>query len=110
MEIGLRYSITTLGGPTIATTSTSGPGLGLISSTEGPRSAFDIGTKLSSPDRTLGVGIEPLASGEVLRAGFGISSLSRMEGLNKSYVNMSGGGGLWFNPNQARASALPLLD
>jgi hypothetical protein len=108
LEIVLRQSIVGLGGLTIASTSHSGPGLGLISLTEDLGSAFDVGTRPSSLGGTPGTSIELLASGDVLGAGSRISSLSQMEGLNKSCVNTPGGGGSQLDLNRARALATSL--
>jgi hypothetical protein len=54
------------------------------------------------------MGIEPLASKDVPGVGFGISSSSRILGLNKSCVNTPRGGGSWLDPNRARVLAASL--
>jgi hypothetical protein len=91
-EIVLHQSVVKLGSPTIAATSPSGPGLGLISPVEGPESAFDVGTGPSSPSGAPGMGIGPSASRKVPDIGSGISSLSQMESLSKSCANTPGRG------------------
>jgi hypothetical protein len=62
LEIGLHQSIMGLGGLTIAGTSPSSQGLGLISLTEGPGSTSDVGIGPSSLGGSPGMGIELLAS------------------------------------------------
>jgi hypothetical protein len=108
LEIGLRQFVAGLGGSIIAATSPSGPGIGLISPTEGHGSAFDVGTGSSSPDGAPGTDIKSSASGEVPGIGFTISSSSRMEGLNKSWVNTPGGGRSQLDPNRVMTSVAPL--
>jgi hypothetical protein len=95
-------------GPTIATTSPSGPGLGAIGPAEAPGLASDIGAGPFSPGGVPGTDIELPSSGEAPGERTEMSSLGQIEGLNKSCVNTPGGGGSRLDPSRARASASSL--
>jgi hypothetical protein len=92
-----------LGVLTIAATSPSGLGLGATGPIEALRLASDIGARPFSPCWVPGMGIEPPMSGEAPSDCTGISSSSRIVGLNKSCVNTPGGGGSWLDLSQVRA-------
>jgi hypothetical protein len=92
--IGFCQSALGLGGLTIATTSPSSPRLGAIGPAEALGLASDIGARSFSSGGVPGMHIEMPSSGEALGERTGMSSLSRIEGLNKSYANTPGGGGL----------------
>jgi hypothetical protein len=89
--IGFRQSTSGLGGPTTATTATSGPGLGAIGPVEVPGLASGVSVGPFSPTRVPGMGTEAPSSGEVLGKHTRTSSSSRIEGLNKSCMNTPGG-------------------
>jgi hypothetical protein len=74
-------------------TSPSGPRLGAIGLTEAPGLASSVGVGPFSPGGVLGMGTEVPSSKVVLGECTKTSSLSQIEGLNKSYVDRPGGVG-----------------
>jgi hypothetical protein len=70
--------------------------------------APDIGDGPPSPDRGPSTETGPPSSSEPPGAHAGISSSSRIEGLNRSYMNTPGGGDSQLDPSQAKASATSL--
>jgi hypothetical protein len=107
-KIGFHQSASGLGGLTTSATSPSGPELGLIGPVEAPELASDAGAGLFSPGGVPGAGTELPSSGEVLGECTRISSLSRIEGFNKSCANTPGGGGSRLNLSRVRALAASL--
>jgi hypothetical protein len=97
LAIGFRQSVSGLGGPTIAATSPSGPGLGAIGSAETLRLASDICAGPLSPSGVPSTDIELPLSRDALGEHTGTSSLSQIVGLNKSRVNTPRGGGSWLD-------------
>jgi hypothetical protein len=69
--------------------------------------ASNTGTESFSPDGVPGVGTELPSSGEVSGAGTRTSSLSQMEGLNKSSVNTPIGG--WFTTRPESSEGIDCL-
>jgi hypothetical protein len=74
-------------------TSPSGPGLDAIGLAEAPELASGVGAGPFSPGVVPGMGIEVPSSRVVLGECTKTSSSSRIEGLNKSYVDKPGGVG-----------------
>jgi hypothetical protein len=107
-KIGLHQSTSGLGGPIIAATPPSDPGLCSIGPTEASGLASNTDAKLLSPGRVNGVGTELPSSREVPGNCTRISSSSRIEGLNKSCVNTPGGGGSQLDPSRPSALAASL--
>jgi hypothetical protein len=86
-----------LGGPTIAATCPSGPGLGAMGPTEALGLTPSVGAGSFSPNGVPGMGTEVPSSREVPGKHTGTSSSSRIEGLNKSCVNTPEGVGSRLN-------------
>jgi hypothetical protein len=107
--IGFHQSASGLGCPMTVATSPLGPGLGAIGPTEAPGLASGVGAEPFSLGRVPDMGIEVPSSGEVPGKRTGTSSWSRMEGLNKFYVNTPGGIGSRLDLSQVRASAVRCL-
>jgi hypothetical protein len=106
--IGFCQSASGLCSPTTSATFPTDPRLGVIGPTKAPGWASDIGGGPFSPGGVSGMGIELPSFGETLDECAGVSSLSRIEGFNKSYVNTLRGGGSRLDLSSARASATSL--
>jgi hypothetical protein len=96
-----------LGGPTTATTSPACPGFDAIGLGQAPGPAPDNGARPLSPGGVPSMGTGPPSLGEPQGERARASSLSRMEGLNRSCANTPGGHS-WLELSWARASTASL--
>jgi hypothetical protein len=107
-ENGLRQSASGLGGPTMVSISPTVSQPCPIVPAEVPGLALEVRDTPYLPSRVLDAGARSSSPKEIPGTGGRTSSSSRMEGLNKSCINMPGGGGSRLDSSQARALATSL--
>jgi hypothetical protein len=106
--IAFRQFASRLGGPTTATTSPACPGSDAIGPAQALGPAPDSGATPLSPGGVPSMGTSLPSLGEPQGEHARASSLSRMEGLNRSCANTPGGGDSWLELSWARASTASL--